>query len=334
MWLAVFGLFFLRSFADAKIIGYFVLMFIAVMLYQSSVNMSLFLNIYTPDKTADKLRNLHLSFNLLRGIGTEEQTAKVKTEISKYLFLTPGTVQTLSGHTMDVFPSDVAITEVYGFKWDPRPVFQSYLAYTEYLDSLNAKHFSSDSAPEYVLYALDSPDFRYAIFDEPATFRMLLQKYKPCAVDGEFIVLRKNPSADTDKEEYISTETGKFGKIIPLPQSKSKGRPLFAKIHVEYNLLGFVSKLLYKPPDIYLVFLNNEEIIDKSLYRFLFSNAMDGLLVSRYVENQNDLLELWQGNTQQNITGIALNTKRPAFFKDKITVQFFTMPITKQPGGR
>jgi hypothetical protein len=327
MWLSVFGLYSLRSFADAKITGYAVLLFIFALLYQDSMGIFLFPNPYTCNSVADKLRKLRLSFNLFRGIGVEEQITVTETWLSNYYHLKTETVKMLSGHTMDVFPYDIAITEAYGFKWHPRPVFQSYSAYTEYLDLLNAKHFLSDSGPEYVLYALGTIDDRYAIFDEPATFRTLLRKYELCAQDGAFFVLRKNFSADTDTEEYISTEVAKFGQTIPLP--KLDNEPLFVKIHIEHNLPGLGRKFLFKPPNVYIAFFNERLLIGGRPWRLVFHNATNGLFISQYIADQNDLLEIWKGDIRQDITGIVLLTRHPAFFKDKITVQFFKMPIKK-----
>jgi hypothetical protein len=327
MWLLVFGLYYSKSFANARIAGYTVLLFIFVMFYQGSAKIFSFQNIYICNSVADKLRNLRLSFNLIRGIGAEEQATVNKTQLSKYYPLKTETIRMLSGHTMDVFPCDIAITEAYGFKWHPRPVFQSYSAYTEYLDSVNAKHFSSDSGPEYILYALSTIDGRYAIFDEPTTFRTLLRKYEPCAQDGNFIVLRKNLSADAGTEEYVGTEVGKFRQRILLHRV---GEGLFfAKIHIEHNLLGLVRKFLFKPPNVYIAFLNNGKIIDGRVWRFVFSNAANGLFISQYVTNQNDLLKIWKGDIRQDITAIVLLTEHPVFFKDKITVQFFKMPTKK-----
>ena len=338
MWVFVFGLYFLLSFADTKFIRYFVLLFISIMLYEcyaDSVwwNIPIFRNLYKFDSIADR-QSLQLCFNLLRGTGTDDRLrlVKIKTYLMQYFPLKAETVGMLSGHTMDVFPSEITITEAYGFKWDPRPVFQSYSAYTEYLDTLNAKHFSSDSAPQYVLYALHTVDDRYAIFDEPATFRTLLQKYKPCAVDGNFIVLRQTPSPDTITEKYLGRADVGFNKLILLPRVDNE--LLFMKIHIEYSLTGLITRLLYKPQNVFFGFFDEKKhFIDKPR-RLIFTNSNDGLFVGRYIANQNDLLEIWNGNIQQNIAGILLHTDCPAFFKDKITLRFFTIPITKQSGGK
>ncbi len=327
MWLMVLGLYILKPFIDAKIIRYAVLLFVFIMLFQYCGKIFSFRNSYICSSAADKIKNLQLSSNLFRGIGVEEQAAALKTWLVQYYHLKTETVEMLSNHTMDVFPYDIAIAEAYGLKWHPRPVFQSYSAYTEYLDLLNAKYISSDSGPEYILYAPNTIDGRYAIFDEPATFRTLLQKYEICAQDGDFVVLRKNPSANTGTEEYISTKTVNFDQIIPLPQVGDG--LLFAKIRIEHNLPGLVRKFMFKPPNVYIAFLNKEELMDGRPRRLVFSNAMNGLFVSQYVADQNDLLRIWKGDIKKNLTGIALWTEHPAFFKDKITVQFFKIPAKK-----
>jgi hypothetical protein len=227
---------------------------------------------------------------------------------------------------MDVFPYDIGVAEAYDFNWHPRPVFQSFSAYTEYLDSLNAKYYMSASSPEYILYALGTIDSRYEIFDEPATFRTLLLKYEPCALDRNFIVLHKKDAADIAAEEYAGTEIVKFGETIPVP--KCSDGLLFAKIHIEHNLPGMVRKILYKSPDIYVTLFNNDTVIGTKEQKFVFSNAANGLFVSQYISDQNSLLEVWKGNIQQDITSIVFQTKYPEFFKDKITVEFFK--ITKK----
>lgn len=323
MWMLVFALYYLKSFHEAKIVRYMVLLLTLIMFYQY-VNISAVSERYTGSGIYDKAKNLQLSYNLLRGVGTERQEEQVKNGISRFYELKAETIKMLSGYTIDIFPWDIAITELYGFRWHPRPVFQSYSAYTAYLDLLNAKHFSSDYAPEYVLYAMKSIDGRYPIFDEPATFRTLLQKYEPFAVDGKFIVLRRKDNVETGTEEYLQKAAVGFGDIIALPRVEDG--LLFAKIYVEYNLLGYVSKFLFKPPEVYFGFLKNRQPI--GTHRFIFSNAENGLFLSRHIADRDDLHRVWRGDTKENLSEIAILTKHPAFFKDKITVEFFKV-VTK-----
>jgi hypothetical protein len=294
-----------------------------LILFQCGSGLSKSKNNYLRNGFMRKLENLNSGCNLLKSTGEEKQSA-FKTKIRQRYNLKPETLKMLSKNTMDIIPHDTVIAEAHDLNWAPRPIFQSYSAYTEYLDSLNAKYFSESSAPEYILYTVSSIDDRYPIFDEPATFRTLLQKYKPCGQDGNFLILRKKPSPDVYTEEIIKTETVKFRDIIPTPPAGN--RPLFAKIYVDLNFPGLVRNSLFKPPIVYIVFLNGEKIIGDRSWRLVTSNATNGVYVSKYID-MNSLLEAWKGNNQQDITGIALVTEHPAFFKKKIRVEFFTTSI-------
>ncbi|MDR2058321.1 MAG: hypothetical protein LBP83_08620, partial [Dysgonamonadaceae bacterium] len=47
-------------------------------------------------------------------------------------------LQQAANKRVDVFPYDIALLYAYDLNWSPRPVFQSYSAYTPVLDQINA----------------------------------------------------------------------------------------------------------------------------------------------------------------------------------------------------
>jgi hypothetical protein len=243
--------------------------------------------------------------------------------IRQYYSLSYNTIKLLNNHTVDIFPTEVAITEPYGFNWHPRPVFQSYSAYTTYLDSINAKHFSSDSAPKYVLFSLKILDFRYPIFDEPATFRELLKEYEICGGDKDFIILQKKDKVAHYLEVPIHQTKAGFSQAITLPNIDDG--LLFAKIHVEYNLLGRIAKVLFRTPQVFFAFLNNGETT--AIHRFIISNAENGIFLSQYINGNYSLARVWQNEIRKNITQIGILTEHPAFFKRQITVEFFKLTV-------
>jgi len=55
--------------------------------------------------------------------------------------LEPTLVDRINNQSVDIFPWDVALCWAYDLNWSPRPVFQSYTAYTPYLDTINSQHF-------------------------------------------------------------------------------------------------------------------------------------------------------------------------------------------------
>ena len=98
-----------------------------------------------------------------------------------------------SGPSVDVIPSEISKVYFNGWKYDPRPVIQSYSAYNSYLDSLNYQKYISPGAPDYVLFSLSSIDDRLPFFDESKTKLALFTHYSVVGAMGEDLLLRKRP---------------------------------------------------------------------------------------------------------------------------------------------
>ncbi|HLZ87907.1 MAG TPA: hypothetical protein VKQ52_11720, partial [Puia sp.] len=80
--------------------------------------------------------------------------------------------------TVDIMPHEVSTLYFNGLRYDPRPVIQSYSAYSEYLDKLNYAKYTSPDAPQYVLFNIGSVDDRVPFFDETRTKLALLDRYE------------------------------------------------------------------------------------------------------------------------------------------------------------
>ena len=115
----------------------------------------------------------------------------------------------------------------------------------------------------------------------------------------------------------------KFGELIPLP--KVEEGQLFARIHVEYNLLGDMLKFLFKPPKVYFGFFNNGQRL--SIYRFILSNAENGLFLTQYIDSYDSPCQLFMGNIEENISEISVFTEYPVCFNDKIILEFFKVGV-------
>jgi len=115
-----------------------------------------------------------------------------KKRLASYYGVPEKTLQALSTGDVDILPWEIEIAYAYNLTWRPRPVLQSYSAYTPYLDRLDAAYLGSSQAPQRLLYLDQAADYRYALFDEPATFRTILSHYA-FAGSGETLV--QPPSA-------------------------------------------------------------------------------------------------------------------------------------------
>jgi hypothetical protein len=235
------------------------------------------------------------------------------------------TIKYIGSKSVDIMPWEISTVYAYGLNWTPRPVFQCYSAYTDKLDMLNSQYLESDKAPDFLLYAHGAIDGRYTLFDAPATFRTILKNYKPVLIDDKnyyYIILRKTDTRSLSTPKTISSLDSEIGKPIPVPQIKDGY--LFAKIYMDYNLLGKIANLIYKPPSVYIQLSTDETTRE---YRFIFSAARNGIFLSEYLHNMDDLVSIWNGKVNNNLDSIAISTQYPAFYNKNIHVEFFEVPL-------
>ena len=90
--------------------------------------------------------------------------------------------------TIDIIPWEISLVPANNLNWKPRPIFQSYSAYTTALDNRNFDSLSQ--APrDYILYQFQSIDGRHPFFDEPKTFNYLFCNYQPSSQIPDFVKL-------------------------------------------------------------------------------------------------------------------------------------------------
>jgi hypothetical protein len=235
------------------------------------------------------------------------------------------TIKYIGSKSVDIMPWEISSVYAYDLNWAPRPVFQCYSAYTDKLDMLNSQYFESDKAPDFLLYAYGHIDGRYPLFDAPATFRTILRNYKPVLIDDNnyyYIILRKTDTRSLSTSKTISVLDTEIGKPIPVPQIKDGY--LFAKIYMDYNLLGKIAKLVYKPPGVYIRLIADDAPF---IYRFIASTAKNGIFLSQYTYHVSELPDIWNGKVNNNLSSITISTPYPAFYNKNIHVEFFEVPL-------
>ena len=243
------------------------------------------------------------------------------------------TIKYINNKTMDIFPWDIALAWAYNFNWSPRPVFQSYSAYTEQLDKLNAGHFSKEKAPQVLLYSFKSIDWRYPLFDEPATFAAILNNYTFVNRSSEFLILSYNPQENTTIiEQDLGAIKIEPGKPIKIPEYNDGY--VFGQIHLEYSTFGRLMKFFYKPAFAHIRFQFFDSSYSNS-FRFIPGVSMNGVFLSQYVENVNDLASIFSGNITPNIKEFVIDVDNPDHYKKYIQVNFIGVPanisIQKNP---
>jgi len=243
-----------------------------------------------------------------------------KSGIRKVYSFQDATLQYIGNKSVDIMPWEISTAYAYNLNWSPRPVFQCYSAYTDKLDMLNSRYFESDNAPDILLYAIGTVDKRYPLFDAPATFRTILKNYKPVLVDGIYIILRKADTHNLLPSKTISVIDTQLKEPIPVPKTNGY---LFAKIYMDYNLLGKTAKLFYKTPNVNIKLIANGMEVK---HDFIFSTARNGIFLSQTAYDLKDLIDIWNGNLNNNLIAIVISAENPHFYEKHIKVEFFEVP--------
>ncbi len=94
------------------------------------------------------------------------------------MFIPEKIVQIINKGNIDILPTEISLIYSYKLKYNPRPIPQSYSAYTSRLDSLNAHKYLSKNAPDFLIFNNQSIDNRYNFWDESKTKLAILTNYE------------------------------------------------------------------------------------------------------------------------------------------------------------
>jgi len=190
--------------------------------------------------------------------------------------------------TWDVYPYRQDILLANRAKWSPRPIIQSYYAYTTQLAGLNADHLKGPRAPNNILFGISPIDDRLPAIEDGLSWPPLLSLYEITEFDGDFALLRKRgeplpqtvaPIGDSSKHT--------LGADISLPPGND---PIWARIIVQPSLIGKLGAVLYAPPALQIeMFFASGRTMS---YRYIASMGRPGFLVSPQIRNTHDFAAL------------------------------------------
>ena len=190
----------------------------------------------------------------------------------------------------DLYPFDLTDLIASGNHWAPRPVLQSYSAYTPLLARMNEAHLRGAAAPDNIFFRIESIDGRFPSLDDGLSWPTLLSHYQITGSDRQYLHLQRRTTPATTQKTVLTQQSHRLGEWVSLP---SAAQMLFAEIELAPTLLGRLSMLLFKPGQLYLsVDLGHGE---KRVYRFIPSMALTGFVLSPLVESTAEFAQLANG---------------------------------------
>jgi hypothetical protein len=223
--------------------------------------------------------------------------------------------------SVDVIPHNILAVKASGVAWNPRPVFQSYSAYTLYLDRLNGEHVRTNGA-ERAIISLQSIDDRIPFVDEPLVWRALLDNYDFEYQTSEMVLLRRRNQPKFGSEIAEGKITASWGQTIDLPSSRP-GEFVVMRAKISQSMAGRLTKLAFRPSVV-----NAKMTFASGLAlegRVIPTNVEDGWIISPFPPDEARLSPLFdcQSNSAASaVRSIRFETDAPWQFNSQIYVQW------------
>ena len=193
--------------------------------------------------------------------------------------------------TVDVYGEWQSIAIAHALRYRPRPVYQSYIAYDEYLARINAEHLRGESSPEFILFSMSRTDDRFPSLDDGLSWPDLLTRYRVAAVMPQMTLLQKQPPTGYELRP-CATIRGHLGQQVRIPAT-CRG-VLWTSMTVRETIVGNLLSAIYKVPEITLaVQTSGGEVLGGRLIR---RTAAAGFLLSPVIVGPLDFAALATGH--------------------------------------
>jgi hypothetical protein len=216
----------------------------------------------------------------------DDATAATRQYLARESGVPPDILAAVEGRKTHIDPYQAAVATAYpGVVWRPVPVFQSYSAYTPYLDELNAQVLRSPDRPErilrqFTLLRVDgernipfSVDERFYWFESPAATIERLCRYEEIAADGDWQVLAPS-GRDCGDWLPLGSVTTTFREPVAVPSAPGPDQLVVVRVHgAGDGLARRVRSAAWRGAEWYVE-------LDGFRYRFVPATGGDGLVLA------------------------------------------------------
>ena len=228
----------------------------------------------------------------------------------------------IGGQSVDVMNYLALAAVINGMNYQPRPVFQGFVAYTQVLQNLNAAYFRGGERPRFVLLCQQATDGRFPALEDAAAFNFVLNNYVPVARDGPFLVLQQRTEQDP-AWQLVHDQALHFGEKLDLtPWAHA---PLFMSASIRPTFWGRAATFLYQQEPVSMRVSSGGGM---KQYRLIPSMAELPFLLSPVLNSNYDVLNLYISHAGIDPESIVFDPSARAAieFQDVITVRLYSAP--------
>lgn len=243
----------------------------------------------------------------------------------------------IQNQEVDIIPWEINLVSANYLNWKPRPVFQSYSVYTQYLDKLNQKSLSKHPRP-YLLYSFEAIDSRHPFFDEPSTFFYIFCHYRVSSTIPNLIP-KKNavPLLLLEHQDQTKNQCGarqsrsrlsvKWNTTQPI--AVENGTVTRAAIQFKYSWLGKLYKTLFREEPIQMRINYRDGTFRE--YRIVPNSSENGVLISHLPRSKEEARSLLNGNLTAAVQSIRLSPTNPLLYTKTVRIALSSVQVTATP---
>jgi hypothetical protein len=166
-------------------------------------------------------------------------------------------VEATRGHAISVDPWEVSMVWAYSMKWRPMPVFQSYSAYTEQLDQLNADAAKFAKPDQMIIRetTISTPeqftwiDGRNPVWESPRYTLAVVCNYSLVTADKRWMLLRKSVNRCGQSSPATAARQVSAGASVEVPGTGADQIVTVSFVPTKTDLLFSLAQLTIKNPD-------------------------------------------------------------------------------------
>ena len=228
--------------------------------------------------------------------------------------------------TIDVLGFEQAVAIFNEFNYRPRPVFQSYAAFTPRLSRLNADYYASERAPDYVLLKIQTIDDRLPAFDDSLVLNLFVHDYDYVLSEKGWQLWQRRASRPDPallQPRRLRTTTVNLGARCPLDELADQH--VWATIDVSPSLLGRLRGFLYKSAFVrLLVELNDGK---QREYRLPVFQGRTGFILNPLVTDLDSYMRFAGGEPLTWVRSLTVAVSRGdrRYFREPVRIEFYAL---------
>jgi hypothetical protein len=251
---------------------------------------------------------------------------------NRQLYKTQCPLPLVSGGS-DLYTMNLDILFSQGLQYDPRPVLQSYSAYSTELSDLNAAFLRSPAAPANLFFNLGTIDSRYPTLDDSRSWPTLLTSYDLKGIYGQFLAMQRATNRRAYTLDAVTNTITRFGTSISVPDTTNG--PIWVEIDFTKSLNGKLQTFLYKPQGLTMTITTRDH--GRHAFRIIPRMTHGGFLLSPCISNTDSFgwFAYTGGRTapdEMMVTAIAFGTDSEpnTCYQSEISLRFYRLQFQSQ----